>query len=81
MLWVKIDVDGNLTIQADVPIEAYALRQWERQHKAGKATLKIETGQLFDMESLLQSVGKEVNEFKRWRQDRESKALLTDVKT
>ena len=75
MLWAKLDEKGTLTVQANVPIEAFALQQWEKQRQAGKAKLQIETGALFDMEMLLRSVGKDVEEFKRWRLDREAKSV------
>ena len=78
MLWAKLDQDGNLTIQADVPIEAFALRQWEKQRQAGKAKLVIETGALFDMEILLRALGKDMKAFREWDSKRNLSAVDVD---
>lgn len=81
MLWTKIDEDGNLTIQANEPIEAFALRQWEKARKTGHAKLIIETGTLFSLEKLLESMGKDLVEFKRYSAERKRSVLLTPEQT
>lgn len=77
MLWAKLDQDGNLTIQADEPIEAYALQQWERQRAAGKAKLTIETGRLFTMEQLCAAMMKDAKSIAQWKRERGSAVLGT----
>ena len=84
MLWTKLDQDGDLTIQADVPIEAFALIQWEKQHKAGKAKLIIETGQPFDMDKIVKNfkdaLGGDFVEFQKWMANRESGVVIVPYK-
>ena len=78
MLWVKLDAEGALVIQADEPIEAYALRQWEKRRAAGKATLKIETGVRVDLTELTSAIGKDIAAFRAWKKKCEVAALLSE---
>ena len=77
MLWTKLDADGTLLIQADEPIEAYALRQWEKQRVAGKATLKIETGVRVDLAAMTAALGKDIVDFREWKKKCETGGLLS----
>ena len=79
MLWTTLDQDGNLTIQANEPIEAYALRQWEKQRAAGKAALKIETGKLFRLDQVLASLAVDAVTFKKALRDRADSTLVSDA--
>lgn len=79
MLWTKLDSDGTLTIQADEPIEAYALRQWEKQRVAGKASLKIETGIRVDIPHLVASLGMDIIAFRAWQAKCESSAIMSEA--
>ena len=76
MLWAKLDEEGVMTIEASEPMEAFALRQWERLRKAGMASLVIRTGTLFNMDELLLIVGKDMQEWQEWRRKRQASVVL-----
>lgn len=78
MLWATLGMDGALKIRADEPIEAYALKQWEKQRAAGKASLIIETGSVYSAQDLMDSLGKDIVEFQKWKADR-VKMCFVDV--
>lgn len=78
MLFARLDAEGTLIIQADEPIEAYALKQWERQRAAGKAALKIETGRRVDISALTASVGKDIVAFRKWHAQCALSAVVSD---
>jgi hypothetical protein len=68
MLWAVLTEDGVLIIRAESEIEAFALKQWERQRKAGKASLRIESGLMIDAEKILKSAAKSAFELRRWNE-------------
>ena len=67
MLYADIKEDGKLIIRATEPLEIYALRSWEKFHKAGKAKLVIETGELVTFDSILTFLKTNAVEFKKWQ--------------
>jgi hypothetical protein len=77
MLWTTMDNEGNLTIQADTPIEAYALIQWEKNLPFKRAKLTIETGRLFDIREIAAALNKDVKAFAEWKREREFQVVLT----
>lgn len=78
MLWASLDQDGNLHVEATEPIEAYALKQWDKQRAAGKAKLIVKTGQVLSLEALARIVKKDLVQFNQWKKEREKMTLVTD---
>ncbi len=79
MLFSDLKSDGTLIVRATEQIEEYALRQWEIQHKSGKAKLVIETGQIFDIAGFVKILGKDVIEFSKWHSEQQAKAPMPEV--
>ena len=46
MIHASLKSDGTLTLQADSELEAFALNEWQRRRKLGKATLVIDSSML-----------------------------------
>jgi hypothetical protein len=46
MIHATIDANGLLTLQADTQLEAFALGEWQRRKKMGRASLEIDTSVL-----------------------------------
>ena len=79
MLFAAIKSDGALIVRATEQIEEYALKQWERQHKYGKAKLVIQTDQVFDLTGLVRALGKDIVEFVKWHSEQQNKAPLPEL--
>ena len=78
MLWATLDQDGNLTIQAGEPMEAYALKQWEKNLPFKRSTLKVETGHLFSIKEITDILKTDIEGYKKWREERRMAILLDD---
>ena len=81
MLWTTLDQDGNLTIQANEPMEAYALKQWEKNLPFKRSTLKVQTGHLFDIKEITDILKTDIEGYKAWRESRRMSILLDEKTT
>lgn len=79
MLFAHLKADGTLVVRASEPIEEYALENWEKAHKTGKAKLVIELGKARSLEDLIKMVGSNIADFQKWYSEQGSKAVIPEL--
>ena len=75
MLWTTLKEDGTLEVRPGDSLEAYALLQWERQHKAGKAKIRIATEKMYSLEEIASMLQKDLISMRKWKQEQEAKVV------